>query len=46
MCAITRCVVFQVSAPRGEIEEVEENAVQQELKGEQEEEGLFDMVTD
>lgn len=38
--------MFQVSASRGEIEEVEENAVQQEMKGEQEEEGLFDMVTD
>lgn len=43
---LTLCVVFQVSASRGEIEEVEENAVQQEMKGEQEEEGLFDMVTD
>uniref|UniRef100_A0A8C7P3S6 RRN3 homolog, RNA polymerase I transcription factor n=1 Tax=Oncorhynchus mykiss TaxID=8022 RepID=A0A8C7P3S6_ONCMY len=43
---ISRMLKLDVSAPRGEIEEVEENAVQQELKGEQEEEGLFDMDED
>uniref|UniRef100_A0AAZ3PDF7 RRN3 homolog, RNA polymerase I transcription factor n=1 Tax=Oncorhynchus tshawytscha TaxID=74940 RepID=A0AAZ3PDF7_ONCTS len=43
---ISRMLKLDVSAPRGEIEEVEENTVQQELKGEQEEEGLFDMDED
>uniref|UniRef100_A0A8C7PAQ3 RNA polymerase I-specific transcription initiation factor RRN3 n=1 Tax=Oncorhynchus mykiss TaxID=8022 RepID=A0A8C7PAQ3_ONCMY len=43
---ISRMLKLDVSAPRGEIEDVEENAVQQELKGEQEEEGLFDMDED
>uniref|UniRef100_A0A4W5QMJ3 RRN3 homolog, RNA polymerase I transcription factor n=1 Tax=Hucho hucho TaxID=62062 RepID=A0A4W5QMJ3_9TELE len=41
---ISRMLKLDVSAPRGEIEEVEENAVQQEMKGE--EEGLFDMDED
>uniref|UniRef100_A0A674CM49 RRN3 homolog, RNA polymerase I transcription factor n=1 Tax=Salmo trutta TaxID=8032 RepID=A0A674CM49_SALTR len=43
---ISRMLKLDVSASRGEIEEVEENAVQQEMKGEQEEEGLFDMDED
>uniref|UniRef100_A0A6Q2ZA08 RRN3 homolog, RNA polymerase I transcription factor n=1 Tax=Esox lucius TaxID=8010 RepID=A0A6Q2ZA08_ESOLU len=42
---VNRMLKLDVSAPRGEIEEVEENAVQKEVKGEQEE-GLFDMDED
>ncbi|KAJ7989594.1 hypothetical protein DPEC_G00306150 [Dallia pectoralis] len=42
---VSRLLKLDVSAPRGEIEEVEDNAVQQEVKGEQEE-GLFDMDED
>uniref|UniRef100_A0A673VSD9 RRN3 homolog, RNA polymerase I transcription factor n=1 Tax=Salmo trutta TaxID=8032 RepID=A0A673VSD9_SALTR len=40
---ISRMLKLDVSASRGEIEEVENAVQQQEMKGEQEEEGLFDM---
>uniref|UniRef100_A0A673W2W9 RRN3 homolog, RNA polymerase I transcription factor n=1 Tax=Salmo trutta TaxID=8032 RepID=A0A673W2W9_SALTR len=43
---ISRMLKLDVSASRGEIEEVENAVQQQEMKGEQEEEGLFDMDED